>query len=160
VQAVVADDEAGQVGRAAEPGEPGKAEQDDRDHGHEQAQGDQHRQVPALDLFEPTLHEQQQADVAAALELLAAPGNLTLDGRRPLSQRLEPSTDPGRLRSRSGAGLIRAVGVAVHPATPFHDHRVASGTGGVTVRTMALTSFLPVWPPLPPQCLTSITRKG
>jgi hypothetical protein len=77
----VADDKVGQVGRAAEPGEPGKAEQDERDHGDEQAQGDQHRQVPALDLFDPTLGDQQQAEVAAAFEFLAAPGHLVLDGR-------------------------------------------------------------------------------
>lgn len=71
----------GQVGRAAEPGEPGNAEQDDRDHGHGQPQGDQHRQLATLDLLEPTLGDQQQAEVTAALEFLAAPGHLVGDRR-------------------------------------------------------------------------------
>jgi len=59
------------------------------------------------------------AHVVAAFEFLAAPGHLTGDGRRALSQRLEPSTGQTGLRDRSSAGLIRAIGAAVHAATPF-----------------------------------------
>jgi hypothetical protein len=118
-----------------------ETQQGDRDHGQEQAQGDEDRQLAALDGLEAALDEQQQADVAAAFEFLAAAGQLILDGRRALSQRLASPTSQTGLRGRSGAGLIRAVGVAVHAATPFDDHRVASGTGGVILRTMALTSL-------------------
>jgi hypothetical protein len=44
-------------------------------------QGVQHRQLAALDLLEPALGNQQQAEVAAALEFLAAPGHLVGDRR-------------------------------------------------------------------------------
>jgi hypothetical protein len=116
VQVVVADDEAGEAGRAAEPGEPGKAQEGDRDHGQEQAQGDEDRQLAALDCLEAALHEHQQADTTAAFEFLATPGNLILDGRRAPSQRLEPSTSQNGLRGRSGAVLTRRLSPFMLPS--------------------------------------------